>query len=109
MRAEESPDRARKSPWRLNERNSRAGHTWFDWLPIFDLTEREVFRVIRDAGQSPHPAYAMGISRLSCVFCIMASRADLCTAASLQPALYAQYVDLEHPIGQTLSPSPCRN
>ncbi len=105
MRAEESPARARKPPWRLSERNSRAGRTWFDWLPIFDLTEREVFRVIHDAGQSPHPAYAMGMSRLSCVFCIMASRADLRTAARLQPALYAHYADLERRIGHTLSPS----
>ena len=92
MRAKESPARARKSPWRLNERNSRAGRTWFDWLPIFDLTERQVFRVIRDAGQSPHPAYAMGMSRLSSVFCIMASRNDLRTAAQQQPALYRRHV-----------------
>ena len=105
MRAEESAARARKPPWRLNERNSRAGRTWFDWLPIFDLTEREVFRIIHDAGQSPHPAYGMGMSRLSCVFCIMASRPDLRTAAQLQPALYARYVDLEERIDHTLSPS----
>ena len=105
MRAEESAARARKSPWRLNERKSRAGRTWFDWLPIFDLTERQVFRIIRDAGQSPHPAYAMGMSRLSCVFCIMASRADLRTAARLQPALYARYAEIERRIGHTLSPS----
>ena len=58
MRAEESAARARKPSWRLNDRNSRAGRTWFDWLPIFNLTERQVFRVIRDAGQPPHPAYA---------------------------------------------------
>ena len=105
MRAQESPARARKSPWRLNERNSRAGRTWFDWLPIFDLTERQVFDVIREAGQSPHRAYDAGMSRLSCVFCIMASRADLHTAAQLQPALYARYVALEKRIGHTLSPS----
>ncbi|MXW87951.1 MAG: phosphoadenosine phosphosulfate reductase family protein [Boseongicola sp. SB0667_bin_21] len=105
MRSEESPARARKTPWRLNERNSRAGRTWFDWLPIHDITERQVFDVIRDAGQAPHPAYAMGMSRLSCVFCIMASRADLRTAARLQPRLYADYVQLERRIGHTLSPS----
>ena len=105
MRAEESPARARKSPWTLNARNSRTGRTWFDWLPVFDLTEGEVFRVIRGAGQTPHPAYAMGMSRLSCVFCIMASRADLRTAARLQPALYAHYADIERRIGHTLSPS----
>ncbi len=105
MRGEESPARARKSPWRLNERNSRAGRSWFDWLPIFDFTETQVFNVIRNAGQSPHPAYAMGMSRLSCVFGIMASRADLRMAAQLQPALYARYSDLERRIGHTLSPS----
>ncbi len=105
MRAEESPTRARKPPWRLSERNSRAGRSWYDWLPIFNLTETQVFDVIRSAGQSPHPAYAMGMSRLSCVFCIMASRADLRTAARLQPALYAHYVALERRIGHTLSPS----
>ncbi len=105
MRAGESPARARKPSWRLSERNSLAGRTWFDWLPIFDLTETQVFDVIRNAGQSPHPAYAMGMSRLSCVFCIMASRADLRTAARLQPALYAQYANLERRIGHTLSPS----
>ena len=38
------------------------------------------------------PAYGMGMSRLSCVFCIMASRADLRTAARLQPALYRRHV-----------------
>ena len=105
MRAEESAARARKPPWRFNERNSRAERTWFDWLPIFELSTEDVFRIIRDAGQSPHPAYGMGMSRLSCVFCIMASRADLHTAAQLQPALYARYVDLEERIGHTLSPS----
>ena len=105
MRAEESVARARKSPWRLNQRNSRAGRTWFDWLPVFGLSEQQVFDVIRDAGQSPHPAYAMGMTRLSCVFCIMASRADLRTAARLQPALYARYAELERRIGHTLSPS----
>ena len=105
IRAEESPTRARACTWKPNRRNSRAGRSWFDWLPVFDLSREQVFSVIRDAGQSPHPAYAMGMSRLSCVFCIMASRADLRTAARLQPGLYRTYVELEKRIGHTLSPS----
>ena len=105
MRAEESPARAKKLPWKRSDRNSKAGRSWFDWLPIFGLTEHQVFDVIHAAGQSPHPAYAMGMSRLSCVFCIMASRADLRTAARLQPALYRRYVRLEERIGHTLSPT----
>ena len=105
MRAEESAARAKKTPWKRSDRNSKAGRSWFDWLPVFDLTEAQVFDVIRAAGQSPHSAYGMGMSRLSCVFCIMASRADLRTAARLQPALYRRYVRLEERIGHTLSPT----
>ena len=35
MRAEESAARAGKLPWRRSDLNSRAGRSWFDWLPIF--------------------------------------------------------------------------
>ena len=57
MRADDSPERTRKSPWRRNDRMSVAGREVFDWLPIFDLSIDDVFRVIRDAGQSPHWIY----------------------------------------------------
>ena len=105
MRAEESPARARKTPWRRNDRMSVAGREVFDWLPVFDLSTEDVFRVIRDAGQSPHWAYAAGMSRLSCSFCILASRADLRRAAELRPKLYRTYAELERRIGHTLSPT----
>ena len=105
MRAEESPARARKVPWKRNDRMSVAGREVFDWLPVFDLSTEDVFRVIRDAGQSPHWAYAAGMSRLSCSFCILASRADLRRAAELRPKLYRTYAALERRIGHTLSPS----
>lgn len=88
MRAEESPARARKAPWRRNDRMSVAGREIFDWLPVFDLSTADVFRVIRDAGQSPHWAYAAGTTWLSCSFCILASRADLRRAAELRPDFY---------------------
>ena len=42
---------------------------------------------------------------MTCVFCIMASRSDLRTAAQLQPDLYRKYEALERRIGHTLSPS----
>ena len=105
MRAAESPARARKAPWRRNDRMSVAGREVFDWLPIFDLSTDHVFRVIRDARQAPHWAYAAGMSRLSCSFCILASRADLRRAAELRPELYRTYAALERRIGHTLSPT----
>ena len=105
MRAEESPARARKVPWRRNDRMSVAGREVFDWLPVLGLSTEHVFRVIRDAGQAPHWAYAAGMSRLSCSFCILASRADLRRAAELRPELYRSYAALERRIGHTLSPT----
>lgn len=106
MRAEESAARAKKAAgFRYSVRNSKAGREWYDWLPIHALTERDVFRLIREAGQEPHWAYAAGMSRLSCVFCIMASEADLRTAARLMPDLYRRYVHAEQRHGHTLSMS----
>ena len=105
MRAEESPARAKLVPWRRNDRNSKAGREWFDWLPIHGLKTDDVFRVIAEAGQAPHWAYAAGMSRLSCSFCILASRSDLTRAAELRPGLYRDYIALERRIGHTLSPT----
>ena len=105
MRASESPARSKLAQFRRNDRNSRAGRGWFDWLPIHDLETEEVFGVIRAAGQAPHWAYAAGMSRVSCSFCILASRADLRRAAELRPDLYRKCVDLERRIGHTLSPT----
>ncbi len=118
MRAEESSGRAKLKTFKLSARNSKAGREWYDWLPVHDLTEGEVFARIAAAGQKPHPVYALGMRRFSCVFCIMASEADLRTAARLakerpellnDPHLYRTYVDLERSTGQVmLMPSKTR-
>ena len=105
MRASESPARSKLDPWKRNARNSKAGRAWFDWLPIHALETADVFRVIREAGQSPHWAYAAGMTRVSCSFCVLASRADLRRAAELRPGLYRTYTSLEKRIGHTLSPT----
>ena len=105
LRRDESRERAKRTPWRRNERMSVAGREVYDWLPVFDLTTEDVFRVIQEAGQSPHPVYALGMSRCSCSFCIFASRSDLRRAAELRPGLYRQYARLERRIGHTLSPT----
>ena len=105
LRRDESPDRARRIPWRRNERMSVAGREVHDWLPVFDLLTENVFRIIAEAGQSPHPVYSFGLSRCSCSFCIFASRSDLRRAAELRPGLYACYAALERRIGHTLSPT----
>ena len=58
LRRDESRDRARRIPWRRNERMSVAGREVFDWLPVFELTTEHVFRVIAEAGHpNPPPGF----------------------------------------------------
>jgi 3'-phosphoadenosine 5'-phosphosulfate sulfotransferase (PAPS reductase)/FAD synthetase len=102
IRAEESPHRAKAIPFKFNKRNSKAGREWYDWLPIHEFKTHEVFSQIRAAGQKPHPIYSKGMTRLSCCFCIMASKTDLIIAAQLYPGLYKTYVRLEQEIGFTM-------
>jgi 3'-phosphoadenosine 5'-phosphosulfate sulfotransferase (PAPS reductase)/FAD synthetase len=105
MRAAESPARAKKKALTFSARNSKAGRDWWDWLPIHHLSTEEVFETIRSAGQEPHPAYALGMTRLSCCFCILASASDLRISAQANPELYRRYVETEQRIGHTLSMS----
>lgn len=111
MRAEESPNRAKLTAFAQSARNSKAGREWFEWLPIHDWCIDQVFTMIASRGQKPHPVYGLGMSRFSCVFCIMASEADLKTAARLaterpellnDPHLYRKYVGLEKSTGQVM-------
>lgn len=102
MRAEESSSRAKLDTLKLSARNSKAGREWYDWLPIHDWKVGQVFNMISSVGQEPHWAYAAGMSRLSCCFCIMSNKADLTTAARLNPKLYARYVGLEQSTGQVM-------
>lgn len=111
MRAQESSSRAKLTSFKLSTRNSKAGRTWYEWLPIHDWSEEEVYAAIKEAGQRPHRVYALGMSRFSCVFCIMANQNDLRTAARLatehpellnDPDLYRKYVGLERSTGQVM-------
>jgi 3'-phosphoadenosine 5'-phosphosulfate sulfotransferase (PAPS reductase)/FAD synthetase len=111
LRAQESSDRAEAEVWArdargsLKARGSRIGRDWYTWLPIHHLSEGEVFATIKDAGQSPHWAYAKGNERLSCMFCFFGSANDLRNAAIHNPELYARYLTMEARTGYTMHPS----
>lgn len=105
IRAEESTSRSKLEPIKFSARNSKAGREWYDWLPIHDMMELEVFTTIATAGQTPHWVYAAGMRRKSCAFCIMACDSDLTRAAELRPELYSRYVAKERELGFTLSMS----
>lgn len=96
FRAEESTSRANRPAFALNERaTTKTTREVWDWLPIHHWTEDQVWQRHRDANLPRHWAYDAGMSRLSCSFCIMASKNDLCTAAKLRPDLAAEYLAVE--------------
>ena len=97
LRAQESPARAKREPVTQGRQSKLIDIT--KWLPIQDWSLEEVWREIEESGQPVHPAYAAGMSRLSCVFCIMASKKDLRIAASLNPELLERYTATEEKTG----------
>lgn len=102
LRAQESSSRAQATVFELNEKNSVAGREWYDWLPIHDWSKDKVLLEIKKAGQELHPAYGLGMSRLSCAFCIMSSKADLRIAAQHNPDLFQRILAKEQEIGKTM-------
>jgi len=105
MRAAESPARAKRIALTVNKRGTVRNRDWFEWLPIHDMATVEVWRTIAAAGQTPHPAYLTGNTRLSCVFCFMASPRDIANGARHRPELYKQYREIETRTGYTFHQS----
>jgi 3'-phosphoadenosine 5'-phosphosulfate sulfotransferase (PAPS reductase)/FAD synthetase len=102
LRAEESAARAKRPAFRTITRECTRVRTVVEWLPIQDWTIDQVWQAIADSGQMRHWAYDKGMSRLSCCFCILASKADLTIAARENPDLYREYVQLEKSTGYTM-------
>jgi 3'-phosphoadenosine 5'-phosphosulfate sulfotransferase (PAPS reductase)/FAD synthetase len=106
MRAEESPARAKKSPFQKDERASNGRRLVENWLPIHDWKVGDVWARIKAsrAADLVHPAYALGMPRLSCVFCIFAPKAALVLAGKHNPELLAEYVRVEKAIDHKFRP-----
>lgn len=101
FRAEESPARAKRSVYSKNMRFSTKSREVWDWLPIHDWTEKQVWDDIRASGIPHHPVYDQGMPRLSCSFCIFAPRDALMLAGQLRPDMLDRYCEVEKEIGHT--------
>lgn len=99
LRGEESDDRARLPPLEKNLRGSSARREIMTWLPLHAWSESAVWRDVWASGVPWHWAYDMGMPRLSCSFCVFASRPALRTAAILRPELATEYGSVEVDIG----------
>lgn len=99
FRAQESP-RRKKMPTFANDKRTTNTRKHVDvWLPIHDWTTEQVWGRIRAAGTKHHYAYDLGMTRLSCRFCIFAPKNQLLISARANPELFAEYVEVEKRIG----------
>lgn len=99
LRAGESPRRAMLPPLARDDRASNTLRHVDQWLPIHAWETAHVWERIAAAGTRPHPIYALGMPRLSCRFCVLASRPALTLAARLDPAGAQRRADLETTMG----------
>ena len=99
LRAEESPARAKKRPFQHYKRATVRNRIVDEWLPIQGWSTSRVWRRIKASGVPYHPAYDLGMPRLSCRFCIFAPKPALVLAGRANPELLDEYVALEQRIG----------
>jgi 3'-phosphoadenosine 5'-phosphosulfate sulfotransferase (PAPS reductase)/FAD synthetase len=97
LRAQESQTRARRSTFALRTDTSAPtkGRFVYDWLPIHEWRETDVWDCIRRHGDVYHEAYTFGNHRLSCALCVLASLNDLINGATHNPHAYQEYCRIE--------------
>jgi len=102
LRAQESAKRALMTPFSRDDRATNQTVRLVDqWLPIHSWTAGHVWARITQAGTRPHPVYAAGMPRLSCRFCVLASRSALVLAARLDPDGAERRAQMEERMGHT--------
>lgn len=102
LRAQESAKRALMTSSSRDERATNQTVRLVDeWLPIHSWTVQQVWARIAEAGTRPHPIYAAGMPRLSCRFCVLASRSALVLAARLDPEGAERRAAIELRMGHT--------
>lgn len=98
IRAEESSARAKKVAYEFEGPASNGKRHVDRWLPIHNWTEVMVWANIKRSGVRYHHAYDLGMTRLSCKFCVLGSQADLTCAIKANPVDAAAYVAVEDKI-----------
>ena len=101
FRAEESPNRRKKPELEKNVRAWKRAKWYelFDYLPIQQWTEEQVWDDIRPSKVPYHLAYDLGMPRLSCVMCFYAPRGALVLAARFNKPLFERYLKVEKATG----------
>lgn len=98
IRREESDNRAKAPIAKEDPRLKRKGLEGYTWNAIIEFKLDQVLGTIASSGLNLHEGYSKyGMSRISCVYCIMSSEADLMASAGCvdNHDVYVELVELE--------------
>jgi len=112
IRSEESSQRSKQTPWKMNKALSVAGRQVWNWMPIFDELLEEVLSWHWQTGTPLHPVYVPEfhrdgttggyLRRFSCRLCIFATDADLMAIEQHDPEAFELVSSVEQRIGFTM-------
>jgi len=98
IRREESDNRAKALIAKEDPRLKRKGLEGYTWNAVIEFNLDQVLGTIASSGLNLHEGYSKyGMSRISCVYCIMSSEADLMASAGCvdNHEVYVELVELE--------------
>lgn len=104
-RAQESAGRAKYKPFvvhRADARKGRLGRHIDHWRPVHAWPEEQVWDIIQRHGINPHPCYALGWGRCSCVACIFGSPNQWASLYQIAPSVVRRISDYEAEFGVTI-------
>lgn len=101
LRAEESPARAKKKRMVRNGTMTNSKRTVWDWLPILDWTEKDVWQYTQSRMLPTHPVYGH-LRRFSCRVCIFMTDHDIKQVAIHDPEAIKIISELEQKINFTM-------
>jgi DNA sulfur modification protein DndC len=114
IRAEESNPRSKLTSWKANEQLTTRRRTVYNWLPIFDLSLKDVLDWHRVRKVPLHPIYVPDyhwngtrggyLRRLSCRLCIFSSDADVLAIHQHDREAFDAVSSLEQKIGFSMRP-----
>jgi len=100
----ESRPRAKYNEIEVHSTNATAkgSRLVHQWRLVIDYSERDVWEVLRRHHCTPHPCYAAGWNRCSCMMCIFSKREQWAGIRELFPDDFAKQCDDERTLGYTL-------
>ena len=75
----------------------------FQWRPIRDWPEVDVWAIMERWGVNPHPAYKIGFGRVSCMSCIFGGPGQWAEIQKFAPKHFEKIADYEEQLGRTIT------